>query len=198
MALPFATHSIERVRSGVASAIGVAKDTAAADLLLEMVDDSDLIVRETAVNSLLQLPAAQAAPFWKKLRHHNRYGPLFINALATQNVEPYLNDLVKILNRDVRAERVLNYKLNDVDYKSWQLLFKYISKKPKATLESNSLSHILETLEYTHLMPPTLYRFYRTKKMEKRAKSYLGRLRSSLLKIYDKDFKEIDREFTKR
>lgn len=194
----FANHPKSRVRRGIASAIGAAKDGAAADLVNKMLSDPYKIVRETALDSLLRLPAAQAKPFWKRQLANASYRPLFINALAAQNAEPYLDELIKIVNEEVRAEQVLNYKLNNAKSDSWQLLFKYVNQKPKAALQSASLSRILAVLECAQIAPPTLYRFYRVRKMDVQAKSYRDVVERRLPKVYNKDFNNIDRELAKR
>jgi hypothetical protein len=195
----YAAHPITRVRGAVAAAIGEAKEGALAWLLGKMVDDPIQKVRYAAVRSLLALPPDMATATWKKRCTHDYCGQFFINALAARDIQPYLPRLMKILLNPIRPKTGVEILGESPDLTSWQLVFSYVSTKPKPALESATFAPLLNSLENSRWLQTkvsTLYRLYRTKKLENRAR--VLRQRPDFVPPVHEELNRVDLELTKK
>jgi HEAT repeat protein len=175
------------VRAGIARAIGFGQWEKHVDLLAKLVDDEHPDVTQAAALSLLSLPLKNTRASLEANSDHADYGPLFVNALAQANPEPYLDALAD----NVRRERVpQNWWGGHVPWGvSWEILFSYAQSHP-AKLKSGRLDAVLDALEspdyYSSSEPRDLYALYLQNGLSQRAAKFRKACRQRL--SYDIDY----------
>jgi len=188
------------VRASVARAIGFSQRNELADLLGGLLVDKDAEVRRVASMSLLSFsPRNEAVARVLRANLENvEFQPLFLNALARENVEPYLADLAKVVEQKTHPVNWMGGQYPALT--AWEILFKYLQSHPPETLRSGKLDRYLDALEqvgeYSSSEPRDIYAFYIQSGMTDRAKTF--RERATKAASYDLDyfFKQVDQNPT--
>lgn len=188
------------VRACVARAIGYSQRNELADLLGRLLADKDAEVRRVASMSLLSFsPRNEAVARVMRANLENaEFQPLFLNALARENAEPYLADLAKVVEQKTHPVNWMGGQIPALT--AWEILFKYLQAQPSKTLLSGKLDRYLDALEqvgdYSSSEPRDIYAFYILSGMTDRAKKF--RERANRAASYDLDyfFKQVDQNPT--
>jgi hypothetical protein len=184
------------VRACVARAIGFSQRNELADLLGRLLADKDAEVRRVASLSLLSFsPSNKAVARVMRANLENaEFQPLFLNALARENAEPYLADLAKVVEQKTHPVNWMGGQIPALT--AWEILFKHLQTQPSKTLRSGKLDRYLDALEqvgdYSSSEPRDIYAFYILSGMTDRAKNF--RERATRAASYDLDyyFKQVD------
>jgi hypothetical protein len=167
------------VRACVARAIGFSQRNKLADLLGRLLADKDVGVRLAASMSLLSFSPVNE-PVARVMRdnlENVEFQPLFLNALARENAEPYLPDLVKAVEQKTYPVNWMGGQIPALT--AWEILFKYLQAQPAKTLRSGKLDRYLDALEqvgnYSSSEPSSIYAFYILSGMTDRAKKFRER-----------------------
>jgi hypothetical protein len=126
------------------------------------------------------------------------FQPLFLNALARENAEPYLPDLAKVVEQKTYPVNWMGGQ--NPPLTAWEILFKYLQAQPAKTLRSGKLDRYLDALEQVGVdsssNPSVIYAFYILSDMTDRAKKF--RERATKAASYDLDyfFKLVDQNPT--
>ena len=178
------------VRACVALAIGFSQRSELADLLGRLLADKDAEVRRVASMSLLSFsPKNEAVERVMRANLQNvEFQPLFLNALARENAEPYLADLAKVVEQKTHPVNWMGGQIPALT--AWEILFKYLQAQPAKTLRSGKLDRYLDALEqvgdYSSSEPRDVYAFYILGDMTDRAKKF--RERTTKAASYDLDY----------
>jgi HEAT repeats len=184
------------VRASVAWAIGFSQRNELADLLGRLLADKDAEVRRAASMSLLSFPPSNkaVARVMRANLENAEFQPLFLNALARENAEPYLADLAKVAEQKTHPVNWMGGQIPALT--AWEILFKYLQAQPSKTLQSGKLDRYLDALEqvgeYSSSNPRDIYAFYILSGMTDRAKKF--REKANRVASYDLDyfFKQVD------
>jgi hypothetical protein len=184
------------VRASVALAIGFSQRNELADLLGRLVADKDPEVRRVASMSLLSFsPRNEAVERVLRANLENvEFQPLFLNALARENAEPYLADLAKVVEQKTHPVNWMGGQIPALT--AWEILFKYLQAQPAKTLRSGKLDRYLDALEhvgdYSSSEPRDIYAFYILSDMTDRAKKFRERATKASRHDLDYFFKQVD------
>ena len=170
---------IEILRA-TARSLGFGQRKDLADLLSLLLRNGDLQTRQFAAMSLSTLPVADptVSKAMKEDLDHPEFGYLFVNALAGQNPQPYLDRLAKIAAGKIDTAHW--WGGGDPRGIGWEILFEYIENHPSADIDGAELDGYFDSLETTNIADYTqkLLAFYkqsglteRAAKLEQRAKS---------------------------
>jgi len=188
------------VRASVALAIGFSQRNELADLLGRLLADKDAEVRRVASMSLLSFsPRNEAVERVLRANLENvEFQPLFLNALARENAEPYLADLAKVVEQKTNPVNWMGGQ--NPALTAWEILFKYLQAQPAKTLRSGKLDRYLDALEqvgdYSSSEPRDIYAFYILSDMTDRAKKFRERATKASRNDLDYFFKQVDQNPT--
>lgn len=175
------------VRSAAALAIGFTQDPALLPRLDALLKDASPKVRESAALSLLSFSPEQAAAV---LKAHlgSEYRPLFVNALARRDPQPYLALLAEVIEKRLQPTAWWGGTIPAGD--SWTLLFNYVKGRPVTELTAGKLDAALDALErmqwFSSGEPRDLYALYLRRGLPERAKRFRAAVRRTV--TYDIDF----------
>lgn len=184
------------VRACVARAIGFSQQNNLVEVLGALLADKDRKVRRAASTSLLSFsPKDQAVA--RVLRANlgkAEFQPLFLNALAREQPEPYLDALSRVVEEKTEPE---NWGGGEIPaFTAWKILFKYLQTQPPEALNSGKVDRYLDAMEkvgnYSSSNPRDIYAFYILRGMTERAKTF--REWANRAATYDLDyyFKQVD------
>ena len=190
------------VRQGVAQAIGFGQFKEQASVLTALLADKDTRVARDAALSLLSLPLETSRPILEANIDHPQYQPLFVNALAAADPEPYLPRLIEIIKQKREPE---NWWGGRIPWGvSWDLLFKHAQAQTTAKLNGRDFDKVLEALEYpasgdpkgpsyySSAEPRDLYALYKQRGMAERAKKFRATCVKNITYDIDYFFKKVD------
>jgi len=181
------TDASEAVRHAVALAIGFSQDPALVPLLGPLLQDASRSVRMAAAMSLLAFAPADAAPMMKA-NLSSDFRPLFVNALARRDPQPYLAMLAEVIEKHLQPSAWWGGTIPAGD--SWKILFDYVKARPAAELTAGKLDASLDALEkmqwFSSSEPRDLYALYLRRGLPARAKRFRAAVRKSV--TYDMDY----------
>jgi hypothetical protein len=185
-----------RVRECAARAIGYAQQQELVNVLGRLLADPDRAVRRVASVSLLSFSPkneAIAAVFRANLAN-KEFEPLFLNALARETPEPYLDALARVVEEKTEPE---NWSGGEIPaFTAWKILFKYLQTQSTEVLNSGNVNHYLDAMEevgnYSSSNPRDIYAFYILRGMTERAKSFRDRANAAASYDLDYYFKQVD------
>jgi hypothetical protein len=184
------------VRSSVARAIGFSQQADLAEVLEKLLADTNSVVRRMASASLLSFsPKNEAvARLFRTNLENKEFDPLFLNALARDNPDQYLDALARVM--DVKPEPPNWWGGEIPAFTSWKILFKYLQGQPAETLRSGKMDRYLDAIEkvgnYSSSEPRDIYAFYLLTGMPERAKKFRQRANQSASYDLDYFFKLVD------
>ena len=156
-------------------------------LLDKLLQDPAANVRAATALSLFSFPLDQAAPAMKA-NLASDFRPLFINALARGDPQPYLAMLAEVIEQQLQPANWWGGLIPAGD--SWQILFDFVKSRPAAELTAGDLDRSLDALErmqwYSSSQPRDLYALYLRRGLVSRAKQFRDTTRKSL--TYDIDY----------
>jgi HEAT repeat protein len=175
------------IRCTAALAVGFAQDPRLLPLLDNLLRDPAAKVRGDAAVSLVSFPLDQAAPVMKA-NLASDFRPLFINALARGDPQPYLAMLAEVIEQQLQPANWWGGLIPAGD--SWQILFDFVKARPAAELTSGNLDRPLHALErmqwFSSSQPRDLYALYLRRGLRARAKQFRDTTRKNL--PYDIDY----------
>jgi hypothetical protein len=182
------------LRHAAALAIGFAQDPRLVPLLDKLLQDPAANVRTAAALSLLSFALDQAAPVMKA-NLASDFRPLFVNALARGDPQPYLAMLAEVIEQQVQPANWWGGAIPAGD--SWQILFDFVKARPAAELTAGKLDRSLDALErmqwFSSSEPRDLYALYLRRGLVSRAKQFRDTTRKSLTYNIDYFFDMADR-----
>lgn len=200
------TDGSPETRCTAAVAVGFAQDPHLLPLLQRLLHDPVADVRSTAALSLLSYPVDQAAPVMEA-NLVSEFRPLFVNALALGDPQPYVAMLAEIIEQAQGKERPDQLVPTNWKYggsvpaaDSWQILFDFVRSRPAAELTAGKLDSSLNTLERMHWFssgPATeLYALYKSRGLVSRAKEFREMTRKIAPFDMEVYFDRVDRDPT--
>ena len=189
------------VRYGVARAVGFTQREDLLPVLEKLLNDQDVQVGSAAVESILSFEPKKVDGLLKKYKDTPDFKPLFINALAEVDAEPYLDDLAEIIKNKLESKYFRGGTFPF--FLSWKILFKNIQGQSEETIRSKSMGRYLDALEgavayYQYLgssgPPRDLYAFYVHYGLHERAKAFRAQCRSSIPFDMEYYFKQVDEQ----
>jgi len=184
------------VRTAAAREIGFAQQIALSDILAKLITDHDVNVRNMAAMSLLSFsPKNEAiATIFRANLGNKEFEPIFLNALARENPEAYLQPLAQAVERKTNPSNWWGGQIPD--FTAWEILFKYLQTQPVKRITSGKFDRYLNSMEkvgnYSSSEPRDIYAFYLQRGMTDRAKKF--RLEADKAATYDLElfFKRVD------
>jgi hypothetical protein len=176
-----------QVRQSAALAIGFTQDAALLPMLDKLLRDPAANVREAAAMSVLSFaPDRARAVMLANLE--SDYQPLFVNALARGDPQPYLAMLAKVIEKRLRPSQWWGGFIPAGD--SWEILFEYVKTRPAAELAAGTHDASLDALEhmewYSSSEPRDLYALYVVRGLTARAKRFRAAMHKAV--TYDIDY----------
>ena len=175
------------VRHAAALAIGFAQDPALLPALDALLVDAAPKVRTAAALSLLSFAVDQAAAVMKA-HLGSDYRPLFVNALARKDPQPYLAQLAEVIEQRLRPGDWWGGSIPAGD--SWKILFGYVKSRPAAELTSGKLDRSLDALEkmewFGSSEPRDLYALYLRRGLPARARRFRDAVKKAV--SFDMDY----------
>ena len=185
-----------KVRECAARAIGYSQQKELIVVLGKLLADQNREVRRVASICLLSFSPkiAVVADVLHANLTNKEFEPLFLNALARETPEPYLDALAQVVEEKNDPE---NWRGGQIPaLTSWKILFKYLQSLSTDVLTSGSVDRYLDAIEkygnYGSSEPRDVYAFYILRGMNERAKRF--RERANKAATYDLDyfFKQVD------
>lgn len=182
--------SSPEVRQEAALAVGFTQDPRLVPLLGKLLQDPASNVRTAAALSLVSFAPDQAAPVME-VNLASEFGPLFVNALARSNPQPYLPMLAQVIERgkiiELRLLPANSWGGTNPAADSWHILFGYIRARPAAEVASGRLDRWLDALERSQWFgssePQELYALYLQRGLTSRAQHFRDAIRKSPIYI---------------
>ncbi len=132
------------VRACAARGIGYGRRCALADTLASLLGDPDKSVRRIAGFCL-----ASFSPKNKEIerlfiahRKDQEFGPIFLNRLARENPEPYLDELALVLKLEIRPKNASGSQPEFFDDPG-DILYSYLAKQPAKDFQSGKLDRFI-------------------------------------------------------
>lgn len=185
-----------QVRRCTAHAIGFKQLPELAGTLGTLLHDRDPAVRQAASRSLCSFSTKHEAVA-KVLRENlenAEFHPLFLNALARENPEKYLDQLAKVV---VERTEPTNWSGGQVpSFTAFNILFKYLQSLPAGELRAGKHDRYLDAMEKGYVTgssePRDIYAFYVQRGMAGRAKSYRVAAKKQATFDLDYFFNQVD------
>ena len=161
------------IRRTAALAVGFAQDPRLVPLLNNLLRDPAASVRTAAALSLVSLPLDEAASVMKG-NLTSDFRPVFVNALARSDPQPYLRMLAEIIEQQPQLANGWGSAFPATD--SWEILFNFVKSRPATELAAGKLDRSLDVLERMHWSssggPTELYALYLSRGLVSRAKQF--------------------------
>ncbi len=132
------------------------------------------------------------------------FRPLFVNALASRNPQPYLAMLAEVIEEqgagpsDWKRPEEWNYGGTIPAADRWRILFDFVKSRPAAELRAGEFDRSLDALERMHWFgsgePTSLYALYLSRGLLSRAKEFRDTTRKSAPFDMDLYFDRVDRD----
>ena len=185
-----------KVRECAARAIGYAQQKELVTVLGGLLADKDRAVRRVASVSLLSFsPKNEAVASVLRANLGNKeFEPLFLNALARETPEQYLDALARVVEEKTEPG---NWSGGEIPaFTAWKILFKYLQTQSTEVLNSGKVDRYLDAMEkvgnYSSSNQRDIYAFYIRHGMNDRAKTFRERANSAATYDIDYYFKQVD------
>ncbi len=185
-----AADPVPEVRLCAAHAIGFIQRPELAATLGVLLEDTNAKVRSAASMSLLSFSPKQEAiakVFIANLQNEE-FSPLFLNALAGEKPEAYLEPLAQAVERKTEPRNWLPGQVPA--FTSFNILFKYLQSQSADAVRAGKFDRYLAAIEKGYVTgssePRDIYAFYLQRGMSERAKIYRAAARKAA--SYDLDY----------
>jgi hypothetical protein len=174
------TDASPELRRTSAWAVGFAQDPRLLPLLNKLLHDPVAEVRSAAAISLLSYPGDQSASVMKA-NLKSEFRPQFVNALASNDPQPYLAMLAEFIDQqgtEAYWKQPTGWNIGGTISAgdSWRILFDFVRSRPAGELTSGKLDSSLSALERLHWSssgePTQLYALYVRRGLAARAKQF--------------------------
>ena len=178
------------VRLHAARAIGFMQQAELAGTLGALLVDQDAKVRQAASLSLLSFSPKQEtiAKIFVANLGNEEFSPLFLNALAGENPEAYLEPLAQAVERKTQPRNWSGGQ--NPTLTAFNILFKYLQSQPVDAVRDGKFDRCLDAIEKGYLTgssePRDIYAFYLQRGMTERAKAYRAAAKKAA--SYDLDY----------
>jgi HEAT repeat protein len=181
-------------RRMAALAAGFAQDPRLLPLLGKLLHDPMPDVRSAAALSLLSYPVDRATPVLKA-NLTSEFRPLFVNALASADPQPYLPMLAEAIEQVQGKTSPFEMEPTNWHYggtvpaaDSWRILFDFVRSRPATELTAGKFDSSFNRLEQMHWFssgePTELYALYVSRGLVSRAKQFRETARKSNMDSY--------------
>jgi HEAT repeat protein len=189
------SNSSPAVRHAAALAIGFMQDPGLVRMLDALLHDPESKVRAAAALSLLAFASGDAEQVMKA-NLAPEFRPLFINALARADPQPYLPLLAEVIEQQLQPENWWGGSIPAGD--SWLILYGFVKSRPSAELASGELDRSLDALErmqwFSSAEPRALYALYLSRGLVARAQQFREATRRSVPDDIDYFFDMADKD----
>ncbi len=183
-----AKSTYPKIRIGVARTIGYGQMKHHVPMLGTLINDTDPEVAKAAAMSLLSFATQHGGMTLEANIDHPQYKALFINALARENPARYIEQLIDVIENNLRPRHwwggLVPWGV------SWDLLYKHIQKQPVERVKRGDYDKALDALEgpnyYSSSEPRDLYALYVQRGMKNRAKDFRAACKKRI--TYDIDY----------
>jgi HEAT repeat protein len=193
-----ASDAAPEVRASAAFAIGFAQRAELAKTMGMLLADKDATVRRGACLSLLSFSPnhAEIADVFRANIENKEFHPLFLNALAADQTETYLEPLAKAVEQKAEPQ---NWPGGQVPaFTAFNILFKYLQSLPEEALQQGKFERYLGALEKGYSTgssePRDIYAFYLQRGMTERAKKYREAAKKAVTYDLDYFFNQVDQD----
>jgi hypothetical protein len=167
------------LRKAAARAIGFGQFADLLPVLNRALRDENQEVRAAAALSLVSFPVSQSRDILRANLEDPEYMTIFVNVLAAENAEPYLDALCRIVEGRLEPR---SFWGGTIPYaQSGLILLKYLQAQRAETLRSGRFDRQLETLEKARIFsssePRDLYELYIKNGMRERAAKFRAFIR---------------------
>jgi hypothetical protein len=182
-----------QVRKAAARAIGFGQLADVLPVLGKALHDENKDVRSAAALSLVSFHPAQSADILSANINDADYKSVFVNVLAAENAEPYLDALREIIERKLQPP----FWSGTIPYAdSWNILMKYLQTQRPEILQSSRFARQFDALEkaqiFSSSQPRDLYDFYLKNGMKERAANFREYVRRTAPFDVEQFFKQVD------
>jgi hypothetical protein len=183
------------IRHAAALAIGFSQDPSLVPLLDALLHDADAKVRTASALSLLSFAPGDAEQVMTA-NLATEFRPLFINALARSDPQPYLTLLAEVIEQRLQPTNWWGGSIPAGD--SWSILYGVVKSRPAAELAGGEHDPSLAALErmqwFGSSEPRALYALYLSRGLLARAREFREATRKSLTYDIDYFFDMADRD----
>ncbi len=186
------------VRASAAYAIGFTQRAELAETLEGMLRDVDANVRCAASLSLLSFSPDHptVAQAMRANIDNEEFNPLFLNALAKDHTETYLERLAKAVEQKSEPKNWPGGEIPSLT--SFNILFKHLQSLPHAALQQGKFNRYLNAIEKGYRTgssePRDIYAFYLQRGMKGRAKKFREAANKEATYDLDYYFKMVDED----
>lgn len=170
------TDVAPEVRACAAYGIGFTQCFKLAGSLGILLLDKDDKVRRAASLSLLSFSTKhdEIAQVFRENLSNEEFSPLFLNALAADQPEAYLEPLAKVVEEKTWPKNWAGGEIPALT--AWNILFLFLQAQPAQAIRDGLYDRQLEALEKGYSTgaaePRDLYAFYLQREMEEKARAY--------------------------
>jgi HEAT repeat protein len=185
------------VRRCAAHAIGFMQRAELADTLATLLGDNDPQVRSASCQSLLSFSPKrkEVGKVFQANLGNEEFSPLFLNALAKDNPEPYLEPLARVVERKTEPRSWQGGQVPS--FTAFNILFKYLQSQPAETVREGKFDRYLDAIEKGYSTgssePRDIYAFYLQRGMTERAKAYRAAAKKAASFDLDYYFNMVDK-----
>jgi HEAT repeat protein len=191
------------VRKSAARLIGFGRFSNMLPALAQLIHDRDPKVAEAAAMSLLSFSVKITKKILETNLEHPQYKTLFVNALAGQDAEPYLDSLGLIIRKGMQPGYWWGGRIPWGV--SWEILFFFAQKQPAEKLKTKIMNGVFDSLEspltsspdnpryYSSSEPRDLYALYLQRGLVERARKFRQACKKAFSYDIDYYFKMVDK-----
>jgi len=134
------------VRIGAAQAVGFGQFKELIPALGKMLGDASPAVQSAAAMSLLSFSPRDSGGVLRAHVDNREFHALFVNALARDDTEAYVDELGEIIKKQKSPEHFWGGAIPWAV--SWDRLFYYVQRQPEAQVRGGGFDKVLDLLEY--------------------------------------------------
>jgi HEAT repeat protein len=191
-----AADAAPEVRMCAAYGIGYIQRVELAGTLGTLLTDPDAKVRRAASLSLLSFSPKhhEVEQVFRANLDNEEFSPLFLNALAGEQPEAYLEPLAQVVEQKTEPK---NWPGGEIPaFTAWNILFRYLQTQPARAIREGTFDRHLDALEKGYSTGSAeqrdLYAFYLQRDMTDRARAYRAAAQKAVSYDLNQAFNMVD------